>query len=290
MKNIGEVIETYALLTVAAFLMSLGVVWIFNSEQIVPGGVTGIGIIIENLTKGMGNGETGIPVWLSNLVINIPLFICGYFLLEKKSMIRTAYTTAVSTVFMAAIPTFPLATQDKLLNMILGGVMFGCAYGLMFRQNASSGGVDLMALILNHLRHDIGTPLFLGGIDLAIVVAGGLAFGFENMLYAVIAIAISTKLSDVIVQGLRHGKLVYIISSHCEEIKACIMNEIGRGVTVLNTRGGYTNEGRVMIISVLSSRQLVELKDKIRTIDENSFLIVGQVTEVFGEGFTKFSP
>ena len=174
--------------------------------------------------------------------------------------------------------------------MILGGVMFGCAYGLMFRQNASSGGVDLMALILNHLRHDIGAPLFLGGIDLAIVVAGGLAFGFENMLYAVIAIAISTKLSDVIVQGLRHGKLVYIISSHCEEIKACIMNEIGRGVTVLNTRGGYTNEGRVMIISVLSSRQLVELKDKIRTIDENSFLIVGQVTEVFGEGFTKFSP
>jgi uncharacterized membrane-anchored protein YitT (DUF2179 family) len=289
MKNIGEVIETYALLTVAAFLMSLGVVWIFNSEQIVPGGVTGIGIIIENLTKGMGNGETGIPVWLSNLVINIPLFICGYFLLEKKSMIRTAYTTAVSTVFMAAIPTFSLATQDKLLNMILGGVMFGCAYGLMFRQNASSGGVDLMALILNHLRHDIGAPLFLGEIDLAIVVAGGLAFGFENMLYAVIAIAISTKLSDVIVQGLRHGKLVYIISSHCGEIKACIMNEIGRGVTVLNTRGGYTNEGRVMIISVLSSRQLVELKDKIRTIDENSFLIVGQVTEVFGEGFTKFS-
>lgn len=67
------------------------------------------------------------------------------------------------------------------------------------------------------------------------------------------------------------------------------MNEIGRGVTVLNTRGGYTNEGRVMIISVLSSRQLVELKDKIRIIDENSFLIVGQVTEVFGEGFTKFS-
>ena len=289
MKNIGEVIETYALLTVAAFLMSLGVVWIFNSEQIVPGGVTGIGIIIENLTKGMGNGETGIPVWLSNLVINIPLFICGYFLLEKKSMIRTAYTTAVSTVFMAAIPTFSLATQDKLLNMILGGVMFGCAYGLMFRQNASSGGVDLMALILNHLRHDIGAPLFLGEIDLAIVVAGGLAFGFEIMLYAVIAIAISTKLSDVIVQGLRHGKLVYIISSHCGEIKACIMNEIGRGVTVLNTRGGYTNEGRVMIISVLSSRQLVELKDKIRTIDENSFLIVGQVTEVFGEGFTKFS-
>lgn len=109
------------------------------------------------------------------------------------------------------------------------------------------------------------------------------------MLYAIIAIMIATKLSDVIVQGLRHGKLVYIISSRCEDIKAYIMNEIGRGVTVLDTRGGYTNEARLMMISVLSSRQLVELKDKIKEIDEKSFLVVGQISEVFGEGFTKFT-
>ena len=140
--------------------MSLGVVWIFNSEQIVPGGVTGIGIIIENLTENMG---TGIPVWLTNLVINVPLFIWGYFLLDRKSMVRTAYTTVISTAFLAVIPALPLATHDRLLNMILGGVIFGCAYGLMFRLNASSGGVDLMALILNHMRNDIGAPLFLGG-------------------------------------------------------------------------------------------------------------------------------
>lgn len=286
MNKNRETIETYVLLTVAAFLMSLGVVWIFNSEQIVPGGVTGIGIIIENLTENMG---TGIPVWLTNLVINVPLFIWGYFLLDRKSMVRTAYTTVISTAFLAVIPALPLATHDRLLNMILGGVIFGCAYGLMFRLNASSGGVDLMALILNHMRNDIGAPLFLGGIDIVIVIAGGIAFGLENMLYAVIAIVISTKLSDMIVQGIRHGKLVYIISSRCDEIKSCIINDIGRGVTVLKTKGGYTNEGRVMIISVLSSRQLVELKDKIRTIDEKSFMIVGQVTEVFGEDFTKFS-
>ena len=203
MNKNRETIETYVLLTVAAFLMSLGVVWIFNSEQIVPGGVTGIGIIIENLTENMG---TGIPVWLTNLVINVPLFIWGYFLLDRKSMVRTAYTTVISTAFLAVIPAFPLATHDRLLNMILGGVIFGCAYGLMFRLNASSGGVDLMALILNHMRNDIGAPLFLGGIDIVIVIAGGIAFGLENMLYAVIAIVISTKLSDMIVQGIRHGK------------------------------------------------------------------------------------
>ena len=289
MKNVQEKVTSYLLLTAASFLISLGVVWIFNSEQIVPGGVTGIGIIIYNLTEGLISEEGGIPVWITNLVINIPLFICGYVLLERKSMIRTAYATMTTTIFMAILPELPLLTEDRLLNMLLGGTMFGISYGIMFRLNASSGGVDLLALILNPFRHDIGAPLFLGVVDLIIVVAGGVAFGIENMLYAIIAIMIATKLSDVIVQGLRHGKLVYIISSRCEDIKAYIMNEIGRGVTVLDTRGGYTNEARLMMISVLSSRQLVELKDKIKEIDEKSFLVVGQISEVFGEGFTKFT-
>lgn len=278
MKNLTEKVVLYALLTAATFVMSLGVIWIFNTEQIVPGGVTGIGIIIENLVS--------VPVWITNLVINIPLFICGYFILEKKSMIRTAYTTALSTLFMAIIPEMPLLTNDRLLNMIIGGTMFGFAYGIMFRLNSSSGGVDLMALILNHYRRDIGAHLFLGGIDLIIIVAGGLAFGIENMVYAIIAIIISTRLSDRIIQGFRQGKLAYIISERCNEIKSYITEEIERGVTVIDAKGGYTGKPRVLMISVLSSRQLVDLKEKIKEIDKNSFLVVGQITEVFGEGFT----
>ena len=267
MKNAIEKAELYALLTVAAFVMSMGVIWIFNSEQIVPGGVTGIGIIIENYLS--------VPVWVTNMIINIPLFIYGYFVLEKKSMVRTAYTTVLSTVFMAVIPEMPLLTTDRLLNMIIGGTMFGFAYGIMFRANASSGGVDLMALILNHFRRDIGAHLFLGGIDLIIIACGGLSFGIENMVYAVIAIIISTRLSDRIVQGFRQGKLAYIISENCDEIKTYITEEIERGVTVLEAKGGYTGKQRVLMISVLSSRQLVDLKEKIREIDKKSFLIVG---------------
>ncbi len=94
-------------------MISLGVVWIFNSEQIVPGGVTGIGIIIYNLTEGLISEEGGIPVWITNLVINIPLFICGYVLLERKSMIRTAYATMTTTIFMAILPELPLLTEDS---------------------------------------------------------------------------------------------------------------------------------------------------------------------------------
>jgi uncharacterized membrane-anchored protein YitT (DUF2179 family) len=275
-------LEIYARLAIAAFLLSTAIEWIFNVEQIVPGGVTGIGIIIENITK-------IIPVWFTNIVINIPLFIWGYKILDRKSMIRTVYTTFLSTFFMAIMPTAPVFTQDRLLNMILGGFLLGTSYGLMFRAGASSGGADLLALIINTYRKDIGVHIILAIIDIAIIFVGGMAFGIENMIYAIISIVISTKICDRIIQGYRQGKMAYIISDHCQEIKEYITNEIGRGVTVINAKGGYTNDPRVMLISVLSSRDLVVLKDKIRDIDDEFFLIIGSVTEVFGEGFTNLT-
>jgi uncharacterized membrane-anchored protein YitT (DUF2179 family) len=280
-------LEIYTKLTIAAFLLSAAIQWIFNAEQIVPGGVTGIGIIIENITSDISGVK--IPVWLTNIVINIPLFICGYRILDRESMIKTVYTTVASTVFMAAIPEVPLVTGDRLLNMITGGTMLGISYGIMFRNNSSSGGVDLIALIINKSKPYIRPPVILGIIDVIIVAAGGIAFGIENMLYAIIAILISAKLSDRIIQGFRQGKIAYIISSHCEEIRKYIINDIKRGVTLLDTRGGYANDPRVMIISVLSSRELVKLKDKIMEIDDEYFLIITSVTEVFGEGFTNLT-
>lgn len=281
-SNLRRNISVYARLTIAAFIMSAGVVWIFNAQQIVPGGVTGIGIIVENVT-GI------IPVWATNLVFNIPLFYFGYKFLKKDSMIKTAYTTILSTIFMAALSERALLTEDRLLNMLAGGTMFGIAYGLMFRENASSGGVDLLALILNKFRRDISAPVILGIVDVAIILAGGLAFGIENMLYAIIAVLISTKLSDFLIQGVRKRKLVYIISDRYEQIRDSIIKDIKRGVTVIKVNGGFMGSDRVMLLCVLSSRELVELQEKIRKIDKNSFFIISQISAVFGEGFTNLS-
>jgi uncharacterized membrane-anchored protein YitT (DUF2179 family) len=146
--------------------------------------------------------------------------------------------------------------------------------------------VDLLALIINSRRKYIGVHIILGIIDIFIILAGGIAFGIENMIYAIIAILISTKLTDRIIQGYRQGKIVCIISSHCEEIKNAIIYDIERGVTAINVTGGFKSAHSVMLFSVMSSRNLVELKEIIRQIDGKSFLIVGSVTEVFGEGFT----
>ncbi len=283
MKSKKDIVAEYFLLAVGAFIMSVGVESVFNEEQIVSGGVTGLGIIIEALSFGK------VPVWITNLACNIPLFIAGVKVLDRTSMKRTVYTTILSTIFMATLPVFPILTDDTLVNMLLGGMLYGISYGILFRYKASSGGADLLALIVGRFRRDISTPVILAVIDITIVLAGAVVFGVENILYAIVVIFISTKVADRIIQGLRQGKMIYLISERSGEIKDYIINNIHRGVTILNAKGGYKNKDRVMIISVLSSRQLVELKDKIREIDDKSFLIICQITDVFGEGFTKIT-
>lgn len=279
-----EITGEYLLLAVGAFLMSVGIESIFNQEHIVSGGVTGLGIIFETLSKGM------VPIWVTNLACNIPLFIAGIKVLDHVSMRRTVFATIMSTFFMATLPIIPILTDNKLVNMLLGGIILGVSYGIFFRFKSSSGGADLLALIIGRYRRDISIPVILAIIDVTIVLAGAVCFGFENIIYAAIVIFISTKVADRIVQGFRQGKLIFLISEHSMEIKDYIINNISRGVTVLNAKGGYRNQDRVMIFSVLSSRQLVQLKDRIREIDDNSFLIICQVTDVFGEGFTKITP
>lgn len=289
MKKSIDKIYKLILLSVAAFILAIAVESVFNVEQIVPGGVTGIGILLQYITKGRFGLVEGIPIWVTNLALNIPLFIVGFMVLSKDSMGKTVYTTVALSFFMAILPELHILTADRPINILVGGMLFGIAYGIMFRLNASSGGADLLALIVNRFRRDISIPVILAIIDIAIVIAGAIVLGLENIIYAAIAIFVSTKVSDRIVQGLRQGKMAYIISSRSREIRDYIISGICRGVTLVDVHGGYLDAERVMIISVLSSRQLVELKDKIKEIDEKAFLIVGQVTEVFGEGFTKMT-
>ncbi len=289
MEKVRDKVYTVVLLTLSALILAIGVESVFNIEKVVTGGVTGIGILLQYLTRGQFGLTEGIPIWVTNLIFNIPLFISGFRVLPRDSMIKTVYTTIALSGFLAVLPEFDILTGDKPVNILVGGILFGVSYGIMFRLNASSGGADLLALIVNHFRRDISIPVILAIIDIGIVLAGAVVLGSDNLIYASIAIFVSTKVADRMVQGLRQGKMAYIISTKSEEIRTHIINGICRGVTLVDVRGGYLQQQRVMILSVLSSRQLVKLKDKIREIDENAFLIVGQITEVFGEGFTKIT-
>lgn len=260
--------------------MAAAVVVYFNSQGIAPGGVSGIGIIFNTLFS--------IPIWLTNLVVNIPLFVAAFKLLDKKSIIKTLYASVLFTTMLGVIPEKNLLTGDLFIDCLIGAVLMGGGLGMIFLAGASSGGTDLLATILNKSFSYISIPRIMGIVDGVIVVAGAGIFGLKNGICSFIVVYMISLVSDRVISGVGRVKVMYVISEREKAVIAYIMEDVHRGATYLNTRGCYTGVSRNMIMCVVSSKEMVKIKRKIYEIDENAICFIGDFREAFGEGFTKF--
>ena len=277
---VREKVKQYICVLLGTLAMAVAVVMFFDATGVVVGGVTGIAIILKNLF--------GVPMWLVNAMINIPLFIAGYKILDRDIFIKTLYGTIALTIFLGIVPIYNLLTGNLLVDIIIGGVLMGTGLGLIFVSYASSGGTDLLATLINVKIRHISIPRIMAAIDGLIVIGGAFVFGIEKGIYAIIAIYIVTKVSDEIMEGPNKAKLIYIISDKSEEISGYIVNKICRGVTYINATGAYTNEPKKMIMCVVSGKEMVKIKQNLYQIDENAICFVGDIREAFGEGFTKY--
>ena len=277
---VREKVKQYIYVLLGTLAMAVAVVMFFDATGVVVGGVTGIAIILKNLF--------GVPMWLVNAMINIPLFIAGYKILDRDIFIKTLYGTIALTIFLGIVPNYNLLTGNLLVDIIIGGVLMGTGLGLIFVSYASSGGTDLLATLINVKIRHISIPRIMAAIDGLIVIGGSFVFGIEKGIYAIIAIYIVTKVSDEIMEGPNKAKLIYIISDKSEEISGYIVNKICRGVTYINATGAYTNEPKKMIMCVVSGKEMVKIKQNLYQIDENAICFVGDIREAFGEGFTKY--
>lgn len=277
---VKEKVKQYICVLLGTLAMAVAVVMFFDATGVVVGGVTGIAIILKNLF--------GVPMWLVNAMINIPLFIAGYKILDRDIFIKTLYCTIALTIFLGIVPNYNLLTGNLLVDIIIGGVLMGTGLGLIFVSYASSGGTDLLATLINVKIRHISIPRIMAVIDGLIVIGGAFVFGIEKGIYAIIAIYIVTKVSDEIMEGPNKAKLIYIISDKSEEISGYIVNKICRGVTYINATGAYTNEPKKMIMCVVSGKEMVKIKQNLYQIDENAICFVGDIREAFGEGFTKY--
>lgn len=262
------------------FLMALAVVLFFDAVGVVTGGVTGIAIILKRTLH--------VPMWLVNAGINIPLFLVGYRILDRDTFIRTLVATISLTIFLGVVPQVPLLTGDRLVDIVIGAVLMGSGLGLIFAQYGSSGGTDLLATLINVKVRYVSIPKILAMIDGVIVVAGAGIFGVTSGIYAIIAIYTVTKISDGIVEGPNRAKMMYIVSERETEAAGYIMHTLGRGVSYMDITGAYTQRKKRMLMCVVSSREMVKIKQKIYQIDEKAICFVGDIREAFGEGFTKF--
>ena len=274
---------TYLLLTAGTFFMAVGINVIYEPLSMVTGGFSGIGILVKKLTQTAR--WSGIPVGMTTLLLNIPLFIWGYSQKGKVFVKKTVYAASCFSFFLLIIPTFDIVKQDYLMATLVGGLLNGTGIGLVFSQGASTGGSDLLSVLTAKILPGLSASERLILIDTLIVAAGVFIFGLEIGLYAVVAVFVTGKVSNAILDGLKFAKIAYIISDHPEEISEHILRELGRGLTGLEGQGMYSEKHKMVLMCVVSKKEAVLLKDIVKNADNEAFLILSEAKEVLGEGF-----
>lgn len=268
-------------------IMAFGIQCIYEPAGLVTGGFTGLAIVVRKLSAHWLDG--GIPLWFTNIALNIPVFIAALVCMGRKFIGRTLLATLSLSAWLFFVPSVDLTNGDVLLASVFGGLVSGTGMGLVFRAKATTGGTDMVAaLIQKRLRH-LSVVHVMQFVDGAVVLCGLYVFGIRPTLYAVIAIYVTTRVSDALLEGFKYSKAAFIITDHYEEAAERIMGELDRGVTGLEARGMYTNNSRCVLYCVVSRKQIVEVKEIVNEIDPSAFVIVSDVREVLGEGFLEYS-
>lgn len=282
-KTKNRSIIMYLLLTAGTFFMAVGINVIYEPLSMVTGGFSGVGILVKKSTQ---TGQwSGIPVGITTLLLNIPLFIWGYCQKGKEFVKKTIYAATCFSFFLLIVPTFDIVKQDYLMAALVGGILNGTGIGLVFSQGASTGGSDLLSVLTAKVLPGFSASERLILIDTLIVAAGVFVFGLEIGLYAVAAVFVTGKVSDAILDGLKFAKIAYIISDHPEKIAEHIFQELGRGITGLEGQGMYSGKHKIVLMCVVSKKEAVSLKDIVKSADKEAFLILSEAKEVLGEGF-----
>lgn len=277
--------KDFLMIAAGTVCMALAVNLVYEPLGMVTGGISGLSIVVRRLT-GQWLGKS-VPVWLSNLLLNIPIFLTALKIKGKSYMRMTLFANLCFTGALFLIPVPDTLQKDFVLAAVVGGVLTGAGLGLVFSRGCSTGGTDLLGAVIHHFfpYYPVGQILFL--LDCLIIAAGAWVFGIRSAVYAAVAIYLTTRLMDTIVAGGNFEKLAYIISDHYEEIGHSVMSQLGRGVTVLDGAGMYTGKQRKMLMCVVDRKQISSVSQIARNIDKKAFVIISDIREVQGEGFVE---
>lgn len=270
----------YIIIVLGAFIMGFAIKNIYDPAGLVTGGVSGIAIIMKN--------QLEIPLWITNTVLNIPLFLFSIKLKGWQFIKKTALATVALSVSLYVIPEMAFLMDDLFLTALFGGLISGVGAGLVFVCQATTGGTDMLAALIQRKLKHYSIAQIMQILDAVIVIIGASIFGITYALYALIAIYAVAKVSDGIIEGLKFSKVAFIISDKSEEIAAVILKELDRGVTGLDAKGMYSGEQKNLLFCVVSKKEIVQLKELVVGQDSQAFVIVADAREVLGEGFIEF--
>ena len=283
-ESVREQVRSYVIITLACVLYALSFNWFYAPNDFTVGGFTGISQIINSFVPVL-------PIGTMVIVLNVPLFVVGLKKFGFAFLCKSIYTMALSSVLIDVVDVIhQFSPMDPLLACLYGGVTLGVTSGLIFREEATTGGSELGAWIVrSHVeRLSIGNICL--GIDLTIILIYAAVFrSLNNALYGALALYITTKVLDLVVYGQNTAKLAYIISDKYEEI---MQEMIARdmGATLLNGKGIYTGSERPLLLCAVRNKEVVSIKRFIKELDPDAFFIVCDASEVLGEGFGVYNP
>ncbi len=285
-----EWFKAYSLILGGTFIMAVGYVFFISPYKFAPGGVYGIAIVIHHITKNLFSFlPEGLPIGLTALSMDIPLAIIGTKILGPRFGVKTVVGFVSLAVFVDILEFYwgnqPLVENQPLLSAIYGGVLVGIGLGLLFGSRATSGGTDIIAMILEkYTKLPLGQLMMY--VDSSVVLLTLIAFGDWSIpLLSWIIIFITGKVIDVILNGFDYNKAVLIISEKHEKIRETILNDIDRGGTIIPAHGMYQYKDKQLIFTVLTRRETEILKDYISKIDPEAFVTVFNAHEILGNGF-----
>ncbi|MCG0275298.1 MAG: YitT family protein [Thermosediminibacteraceae bacterium] len=271
----------YGQIIIGCFVASIGLTMFLVPNKIAAGGVSGLATVLHYLL--------GVPVGWTMLAFNIPLFIAGVVFLGSGFGAKTILGTLLLSIFTELTKNFPVLTRDLLLSSVYGGIVLGLGLGLVFRTRASTGGSDVAAMLIHHFLPSVSIGQGILLIDFFVIALNGISFNWELAMYSWIALYVSSKVIDIVQEGINYAKAVYIISDRNEEIQKRILEDLGRGITLFEAKGGYTGEEKKVVMCAITRLELPKLKNTIWDVDPRAFIIVHDVHEVLGEGFTHVS-
>ncbi len=268
--------KEYIIVALACMVMAFNTSYFFIGNKLAQGGVSGLSLIIHYLSN--------IDMSYLYFALNIPLIILAYIFLGKNFLLKTLFATFVLSVFLKIFASFSEPLEDILLAAIFGGAINGIAIGIVFYAGGSTGGIDIIAKIINKYT---GIPIsrILLTTDFIVLSMVAVIFGKVIFMYTLISLVISSKMIDIIQVGIYSAKGVTIITTKEDEIRKRIMEDTGRGITLIDAKGGYTQKEIGMLYCVVGQYQLIKVKTIVKEVDPSAFMIVADVHEVIGNGF-----
>ena len=267
-------------IAIGAILMSIGISQFLLPNKLSTGGFSGLATIAFYLFKW--------PMGRTILLLNIPCFIFAFIRIGKEFAIKSIIGTMLLSIFIDFFEKYAAWTNDRVLACIYGGVLIGIGTAIILRSNGSTGGSDLVSVVLKSFNTKLSTSNIIVIFDVVVIALNVIAFRkLEIGLYSAIAIFIMGKMIDIVFEGIGFSKMIFIISDKYDEISKKIGENIKRGTTGIYSKGMYTNKEKTMVMCIVSRGEVIEVRNIANEIDKSAFIVITNVREVFGNGFKR---